>query len=679
MNLPFLQEDPTPTLSARGSRAFTARQGLLTLVVVIGAFKLLLVANQEIVLESCDALGYVSQANQIDVNFGLGATGYTVWLWLVKLLSIPQRIGIELLWLTSAGFLSFSIFPRGRKRWMVLPVFLAAALIPQTYYLFDRALTDGYYLCLSAMALGFSIRALCGSNLRVRLPSLAGLGVFIGLMAITRNEGILLLSFLVGWAVLLGVHDWRSKKKPAKDALIGAIRTLAVAGAFAIVIPTGLVLHNGWRYGVFTLNFPEMPSHMRLLKSLAAIDTGEPNPRFVPISRKAREMAYTQSPTLARFREEVENPANIYHKSSQAAIGLPGEIGGGWIWHVFNAAAPSLGITSFQVLDSTYRQATVEINEGFRSGKLQRRFVPHPFLGKDISMWAPHLGSGFLHALKCVIEPIWPMDDAELTPFERSMFDRACLRRISLANNTVRIQGWVFSKNPDFPITGISTSEGSMAKDAASVSDPRLDVQQTQSKGDFKPPSGCGFTLSTTILKRGDWFVLSLFSGSELVGKSTEFESGKTYLLAGKHGEIVMRIDVLAPSYRDKSSLMEQFKVIALRLASSAPMWAFGLLLGFAGLLVFLFVRQSSSGCPWLAEAAIVAVWAASRLMFYSLISAAAWEAEPRYLQNTAVFGILALVVLTVGATDRVAHMLLDSRSSKRSTHPHIDPAGKGS
>jgi len=539
---------------------------------------------------------------------------------------------------------------------MTLPVFLAAAFLPQTYYLFDRALTDGYYLCLSAIALGFCIRTFSGSTLRARLPSLAGVGALIGLMAITRNEAILLFSFLAAWSILLGFHDWQSRKRPVKKAVLEAVRSLAVAAAFAIVIPAALTLHNGWRYGIYTLNFPEMPSHMRLLKSLAAIDTGEPNARFIPISRKAREIAYAQSPTLARFRDVVENPSNTYQQASLAAIGMPGEIGGGWIWHVFNAASSSLGITSLFDLDSTYRQASTEINEGFRAGKLKKHFVPHPFLGKDISMWVPHLGSGFLHALDCILAPTRPMDDAELRPFEKNVFDRVCLRRISLAYDTVRIQGWAFSKNPDFPITGISTHEDATSKDATSVSDPRPDVQQMLTKEDFKPPSGSGFSLSTTLINRGDWFALSLFSGSELVGKSTDFDFGKTYVLAGQHGDIMMGIDIVAPSYREKSSLMEQFKVIALNLSSSANAWVVGLLLGLASLLVLLSIRPASLGCPWLLAAAVFAIWALTRLGFYTLISAAAWEAEPRYLQNTAVFGALAIAALTIGA---VKHVLL--------------------
>jgi len=641
----------------------------MAFVLAIGILKLLLVANHEIVLESCDALGYVSQANKIEVNFGLGATGYAVWLWLVKLLSIPQRIGIELLWLASVCFLSFSICPDKQKRWMTLPVFLAAALLPQTYFLFDRALTDGYFICLSAMALGFAIRAIQGQTFRARLPSLTGLGAFLGLMAITRNEGVLLAAFLVVWSLFLGAYDWQSLHRSLKRSLLGALGAFSVTCFFAVLIPGGVILYNGWKYGVFTPNFAEMPSHMRLLKTLASIDTGEPNPRFIPISLKAREIAYAQSPTLARFRNEVENPENIYHKASQAAIGMPGEIGGGWIWHVFNAAAPSLGITSLQALDSTYRQAITEINEGFRAGKYQKRFVPHPFLGKDVSMWAPHLGSGFLHTLNCILTPTRAMDDAELTPFERSAFDCVCLRRISLAYNTVRIQGWVFSKNPDFPITRISASKDSAVNDGVSVSDPRPDVQQAQANADFKPPSGSGFSLSTTIPKRGDWFTLLLFSGSELVGESTNFESGGTYVFAGKHGEIVMRIDVLTPSFREKFSLMEQFKAIALTLSSSANAWIFGLFLGFVGLLVLLFIRPVHPGCPWLLAAAVFAIWTLSRLGFYTLISAAAWEAEPRYLQNTAVFGALAIVTLVTGAADRIVHMAL--------AHPNTHTPGE--
>jgi len=428
----------------------------IILILSIALLKFFLIANQEIVTEPHDALNYVTQSDRLNVNFGLGATGYTVWLAVGKALSLPQRIGIELLWLTAAAFLSFQICAGMRSPWAMPVLFAAAVFAPQTFHLFDRALTDGYFICLTAFVLGFCIRSFRGRSLRERLPAVVGMGAVSGLMAITRNEGILLLAFLVCWAILLGLCDWIGGARTMRKLIPDVAGALLIAGVTASLLPGAVMLYNGWRYGVLTLSFVEMPSHMRLLKALARIETGERNRRFVPVSHKAREMAYAKSPTLARFAPEVENPETSFQKESLAAIGQPGEIGAGWIWHVFNSAAGPLGIGFPRDLDSTYRQAVREIEAGFQS--CPRRFVPHPFLGGDSSAWLPYLGEGFFHAIRCVLTPSEWMEDADLSPADRSLFDRVCLRRSSLTQRTVCVRGWVFSADPNHPITSVSTA-----------------------------------------------------------------------------------------------------------------------------------------------------------------------------------------------------------------------------
>ncbi len=609
--------------------------------------KYFLIANQEIVTEPHDALNYVTQADRLSVNFGLGATGYTVWLAAGKALSLPQRIGIELLWLASAAFLCYQIFGGRRRPLAMLVLFAAAAFAPQTYHLFDRALTDGYYICLSAVALGFCIRSLRTRGLSGRLPSLIGMGAVFGLMAITRNEGILLMPFLACWAFLLGLVDWSRGVRPMRKMISGAAGALVIAGASAAVLPATMILYNGWRYGVLTLSFVEMPGHMRLLKALARIETGERNRRFVPVSRKAREMAYAKSPTLARFAPEVENPETSFQKESLAAIGLPGEIGAGWIWHVFNSAAGPLGVAAPRDLDATYRQATREIEEGFQSAP--RRFVPHPFLGGDASAWLPYLGDGLSHAVRCVLSPTERMENADLSPADTSLFDRICLRRTSLTQRTVCVRGWVYSADPNHPVTSVSTSSEPTPDNGFPVNIPR---------GGNHPPSTTGFHTFTSIKHEGEWFKLSFFSGSDLVGDIGEFDHDKTYTISGRHGDVVLEVDTIeTDGFRSVSPLRESVKRVLLKMAASPLAWIASLLMGGISLGILLIFRNHERPGPLILSAGILAIWALIRLGFYSLISAAAWPAEPRYLQSTAIFGMLAIAVLVLGMVDCFANI----------------------
>lgn len=618
--------------------------------------KFFLIANQEIVTEPHDALNYVTQADRLGVNFGLGSTGYTVWLAACKAMSVPQRIAIELLWLGSAAFLCYQICDGRRRPWAMLALFTAAAFAPQTFHLFDRALTDGYYICLSALALGFCIRSLRGHGLSERLPAVVGMGGIFGLMAITRNEGVLLMAFLACWAILLGFIDWGRGVRPMRKMIPGVAGALLISGASAAILPGFMILYNGWRYGVPTLTFVEMPSHMRLLKTLARIETGESNRRFVPISRKAREMAYAQSPTLARFAPEVENPETSFQKESLKAIGVPGEIGAGWIWHVFNSAAGPLGVAAPKDLDVTYRQAIREIEEGFPSAP--RRFVPHPFLGGDASAWLPYLGDGLSHAVRCVISPPERMENASLSPADTSLFDRVCLRRTALTQRTVCVRGWVFSADPIHPITTVSTAIEPTPDNGFPVNLARPDLRDHMVRDGVIHPSSPGFHTFTSIKKEGDWFELAFFSGPEWIGELGGFDYDKTYTIAGKHGEIVVGIDAIeTDGFRSGTPLRESVKRVLLKIAASPAAWIAGLLMGGVSLAVLLIFRNREQTNLWILSAAVLAIWALIRLGFYSLISAAAWAAEPRYLQGTAVFGMLAVATLVLGAVECLAHI----------------------
>jgi len=97
-------------------------------------------------------------------------------------------------------------------------------------------------------------------------------------------------------------------------------------------------------------------------------------------------------------------------------------------------------------------------------------------------------------------------------------------------------------------------------------------------------------------------------------------------------------------------------------MAASPAAWIAGLLMGGISLGILLFFQNRERPGPWILSAGILTIWAIIRLGFYSLISAAAWPAEPRYLQGTAVFGMLAVAILVLGAVDCLANIAVRRR-----------------
>lgn len=633
---------------------------MIASLMTIALLKLLLIANHEIVSEADDPLNYVSQADNLGTSFGMRATGYSTWLWVGKVFGFPQRIAIEILWLVSVTFLALSVVPPERSRWLALPFFTVAAFTPQTYYLFDRALTEGFYLCLSALALGCSVRVFRQESLRRRAGTLVAMGMLLGIMAITRNEAALLLIFLVAWSVSVGLFDWICRRFTFASSCFRALGVLAVVSVSAAVVPTALALHNGWAFGVFTPNVSVLPSNMKLLKTLAEIETEEPNFRFVPITRKAREMAYSQSPTFARFREVVEDPKNVFQSMSLKRLGRPGEIGAGWIWHVFNLAAFSVGITNYIDLDATYLQAVREIEEGFASGKYRRRFVLHPFLGGNMAVWMPYLSESVKTVVDLAITPIRSEGDANLQPSDLAIFDRVCMRRLPLVFTSIHIHGWVFSKNKDFPISGVTVEEPPNNPSGLRALGPRPDVQKAFQREGFVLPEGMDFDISESIRKQMPDVALSFLSGTEVVGQINQFEVGKVHTIAGTHGDIILGIEVVNIALpREINPIRERVETTIRDISISSNVWIVGLALSAVCLLVLAFFKRCEIGCIWLATAGVFFTWSVIHLGFYALLNAAAWEADGRYLQNSAFFGIFFIVTAVIATGDHLARLFI--------------------
>jgi hypothetical protein len=141
-SVPAAAHEP-PSERASDFRSFWLLAGLMLLA------KLLLVAGNEIVAEGHDAWSYVFAASMNPVSdIGGKLPGYPTWLWLWKEAGIPQRLAIEGFFVFSAGVLAWSL-----RRSVLGPLAAASLLLvtvfsPVSYFLFDRALSDGFYLCL---------------------------------------------------------------------------------------------------------------------------------------------------------------------------------------------------------------------------------------------------------------------------------------------------------------------------------------------------------------------------------------------------------------------------------------------------------------------------------------------------------------------------------------------------
>jgi hypothetical protein len=619
---------------------------ICTVTVLLIATKWLLISQNEIVSEQYDAHQYVMIAQHTE-TLSTPSIGYPLWLSVVWQTGLPQRLAIEAFWILSSALFGGAL-ARLSKRPSIFPISLAVLLFaPATLFLFDRALTEGFFLCLTLLLATGALALLGARRTRTLTAACVGIGAVSGWMLITRNETLLVGAYLVllvlGWLLLQRTYvnrPWRELR----------LRLLIVAGtiSFVTALP-GLIVscHNQLRYGIFTVNLAEMPSHMGLLKRLASIDTGTKGRRFIPISRAAREQAYALSPSLAPFRPFVEDPANVYQAVTATKYGTTGEIGAGWIWHVFNQAAPSVGATSPAAIDALYGKINQELDTAFRSGRLRSRFVPHPFLGAETMAWLPHLTEGFQHSLRCVISPATPMPDQY---YATEIFNDICLRRQSLIyRETLQLSGWAFAHGASTPepIASIRFEFANGSTTEAPVnrfSHPTL--QSGFAAQGIAAPGDAGFQV--TVPAPASLTNLTLITTGGIHAKWDHPPVGKAASLPATEGvsKVEAGIDKMHSSQPGWSvgARGAVFNAL-LRIGSSAPVWSIGALSALAVLLLRLSRKSGQSRMsPLLVAGILFALWSVGRVAFYAIISAGAWAAETRYLQAATILALCTIL-----------------------------------
>lgn len=629
---------------------------LIALMLCIG--KLVLIGTNEIIALPNDSVNFSRQATEALTEIG-AASGYPYWLALSRAIGIPQRVAIELLYLIAALAAALSVV-RVTGTTVVLCLFGVLAFLPATYFLFDNALNDGFYACLSLIAL-----ALCAASLvdlaTQRLTSsvrIVALSLVFGWMLITRNEDYL----LIAWILLFAACRFFVRKRAVaigwatmESILIAAI---LLSGSFSVV--WGVSTYHAITKGVFASTLATLPSHMTLLRNLAAIDTGASPILKVPITKAQRDAGYRVSPALRRLREHIEDPRDMFQAASVRAGFPQGEVGAGWIWHTFNTAAlETLSNTSLKDLDGYYQTVNSELDRAFESGLLKKRFVIHPLVGAGAKNLLANFPGSMVKTYRITFEALgWQLDAG----FEPKLFDLACLRRTFLVRApgyTGLVQGWAFVDSP--PNTSISSVDVGVYEAASGIGGAhwfatermeRRDVQRGLAAEGRGQVAVFGFRVDLASV-RGDIAVVryGLMDGTSVTGPVL-VEVGKVVQiqLDSPGGFIEQGIDSIgAVDQAHTPDRRHALQIWLLSSFSSVFKYIAAFVIGVA--FVSAAVRRASGSRdptdrPVLAVVFLLAGVLALRIVFYALVNAVGWGVDTRYMAATTVLLVVLLAVL---------------------------------
>jgi hypothetical protein len=402
--------------------------------------------------------------------------------------------------------------------------------------------------------------------------------------------------------------------------------------------------------GVFARGLAVMPQHSKLLKNLASIDTGQPEIRYVSISRRSRELAYSVSPTLAKLQPQVEDPTDVWHWVSHAS-GLPdGEIGTGWIWHAFNSKLMPAVNESRAAAEATYKQINAELERAFRDGRLKKRFILHPLLGGDLSALLRQMPA----SLSVVThEALGSMkQDMHDDGLETLLFDKAFLRRSALEEGPkVRVEGWAF-----VPVKGRKIVQMAIESDIGPSS--RIDqVDRPDVDRVFTPqygwrPSVVGFRTDLRGSSPDKVTITYVLDDGSSVRTTHPAQIGISKLTNANSPqmEVLQGLDVLNPHDVVKLSVFHYKQARLVKIANSKNGQRVAIAIFAAASLLLLLSLIQRRNLQWAKLPAIVLVFAfllwCARVFFYSVLDAAAWNAhQTRYLAATNAMGSIMLAL----------------------------------
>ncbi|RZI55096.1 MAG: hypothetical protein EOP94_05560, partial [Zymomonas sp.] len=149
---------------------------------------------------------------------------------------------------------------------------------------------------------------------------------------------------------------------------------------------------------------------------------------------------------------------------------------------------------SVRYVPVSYEKINRELNEGFRSGALKRRFVLHSFAAAPPMDIASRLPSA---AWKVAEKAFQTYPRGVDVGHEKQLFDAVALRRAALISEGYRhvIQGWAFLEGSPQKIVSVTLVDGAGRNLVVATPMARADVEDGFKRPDGTKPSAFGFSV----------------------------------------------------------------------------------------------------------------------------------------------------------------------------------------
>jgi hypothetical protein len=556
---------------------------------------------------------------------------YALWLKLTSYTGISQRIIIEVAYCISVIYLVWVLKLSNVRRIFCWATLILLIFHPVTFQSFNRCGAE--VLLVPVILFGFATFI----HLLLRGFDKAGLVITNSIVWSfawnLRKESIVIFFTLLSFGIaILLVSRMEKKSEIIKKICLGSIAPLAACILLSLII----CATNYFRWGVFAGSITEMKGYKSCYKSLQQIHVNEYMP-FIPVSRKARNIAYSVSPQFKKLEPHLEGEVGKrWGAISQAWVNSlegdqigPDEIAAGWFYWALHDAVIAAGKgNSPRDEDKFLSICAKEINSGLRAANIQANWVPVTYLDPEFKKWVRRFPISFMKVCGSFFQTsnFYSLtEDPNVYDGCGRYFDAVLNRRRShLVGGLGEIIGWVIS--PTSYVNASLLYNGIPITKVAPMSRPDISIK-----------NDVGFLFKFILPEKYEWknisIKLEMSNAASVIVAIGEVDHGNITTLSD--GTKIKIDGISKPQQTHTLSRNIQ------QLASSLHLYAIKALSIISLILIPVFsIRQflrsdSSFRQHHCAIIFIASIYIFGRIGFFALLDATSWPGNiPRYLAS---------------------------------------------
>jgi hypothetical protein len=641
-------------------------------ILVLVVLKFAMVAQNEIVFLPSDNMTYVLYAQH-----QFWGTAYlpdrpvltSLWMAFSELTGVRFRLLQEIIYVAASLLALLAVHRINSGRVFSLTFFVLVLFAPVVTYHLDFAMADGLYITQLLYLVSFLVLALSAGSKPAFFSYTCLAGAAAAAMIHTRME----MEFVGTIACAFGVLLWIKARSRATSPVGGVVLPIGLfCGPILLSIMLVLWL-NASIFGYRGLTNSLSVNESKVMKQLMRIDGGHDG-RYLPITARARELAYDASPTLKKWRTAIEDPWVI--EMSKNYTGVPNSLDTQRYLYLLkrierSSAHPGVsGIydvpadvkASVTRRENELEKIASELQAAFDRGALPRRFAPSSLIDPVVASWLPYTPASLAKITGLLFVSPGPWMD--LTGYgmlnSLSIQHSAVLNRDSRLTMKGPMQGLIVVDagkdivsmdlyvNPIlFPMFGPYVEQPDQKLSSAVVKLHARSASSATYSFEFPPTveRWVPDTLALRIKSADDvWTnVTPLSVGAEV--KLAASSNGVTSYQITKFDPIISSSQ--ARSYRLQNMIAEYFPAILKSLCIVAI-----IILLFAHKKMFRAMVDRQDAALALSLCLVVLV---SRIVLLVLVDVAAWHVDVRYVAPILPVLLMAICILLAMALPRKA------------------------